>query len=79
MTYISEIFEISKAIYLELNKVEDRIAINGNYYKEQHNQFKYLIESIENRLLYLLPESKNQRFKRGLINGLGSIVKSNYR
>lgn len=80
MSKIYDIFLRSKNVYLELVKTENIYIHRESNDRERihRDQFKYIIETIENKFFYLLPEIKVNKIrrKRGLINGLGSIVKA---
>lgn len=84
------VYNISKVreIYLEVCK--DYYSFNYrnqniSVYKDSlvsRQQIEYLMETIESKLVYLglkqvgLSEARKPRYKRGLIDGLGSVVKA---
>ncbi|KAL0859582.1 hypothetical protein ABMA27_010718 [Loxostege sticticalis] len=73
-THIYSIFKQYVTLYGRLVSMEDSQYTYAERYVHRE-QIKYLIELIDSKFFYILPKNIN-RFKRGLFNGLGTVIKA---
>lgn len=62
------------SLYASTKTAESRVSSEARY-KTFHDQLEHKLSVIHNKIIFLSPRTRS-RVRRGLINGLGSVVKS---